>query len=143
MVDSSVGAIPAEFGVCCGGSIRGETVGAKSEGLVADWPPGVSKPVKAGRAGRLAKREVGFCPYLGDDGRVGSLASSEVGGSFFSMEEESVCIANFRRLISSASSSLTFDIKSCFSFLNSSISASLSFMIPSSICFSLRKPCIL
>ena len=133
-MDSTVGDIPADFGDCSGGGIREEAVGAKSEGWGAGWPPGVSKPVKTGRAGRLAKTEVGFC---------GSLASSDAGGSLFSMEEEIVCIANFRRPTSWASSSLTFDMKSCFSFFNSSISASLSFMISSSICFSLRKPGIL
>lgn len=109
-MDSSLGSLPANMGVDHGGSICGETVGAKSEGWGAFPTPGISKSVKTGRAGRLAEREAGCCLFSGDDGRAGRLAKCEVRGFSVLWEEECADIANFPRLTILASSSLTFDI---------------------------------
>ncbi len=138
-MDTGVGSKPS---VGRDGSICGEALGAMNEGWGAGMPLGVSNPVKAGRAGRLARREIGCCPCFGDGGRAGSLAS-ELGDFFSTREEEIVCTVIFRRKSSSASNFLDFDMRSCCSFFNSSISASFFSITSSSFCFSLRKPSIL
>lgn len=80
--NSIAGSIAAESGVGLGGSIGGEAVGLSWAGAFTESEPlicGSSKPVKIGRAGRSARREVGCCFFSGGDGSVGDLAKTETG----------------------------------------------------------------
>lgn len=88
ILDAVAGFLLAQVDVGRGGSTGGETVGAKSEGWGITSASGVSKPVKAGRAGRLAKIETGCCFFSGNDSRADRLAKSEVGGLSFFWEDE-------------------------------------------------------